>query len=146
MSSDMTIDKFIQGLDQWGSMPETWPEPACSLAASLLEGSAAARRQLAQAQHIDALLAIEQPAPVALRRQILEHLTDEQHSAEDVLQRLADWFAAAMWKPAIAATCVLILGFTAGFVGDGSGLTNGDLDEISMLAFSDNYQEIDDAF
>ena len=142
----MTIDEFNDNLDRWGSELEAWPVPARSQGAALLKESTQARRQYAHAQRIDTLLATEHRAPPTMRHQILQQLPRAQAPVDDIWQRLADWFAGALWKPSLAAACLLALGFTAGITGDVEDLTDSDLEEASMLAFSDNYQEIDDAY
>ena len=137
----MNIDEFNDGLDRWGSRTERWPEPDRSAATALLEQSEAARRQLAQAELADQLLAADHhPAPHHLRQQILQQL-----EGDDMVQRLADWFAAALWKPVLAAACMLALGFSIGFGGAGERPPDNELHQVSLLTFSYDYQEIDDA-
>lgn len=136
----MTIDEFNANLDRWGSVLEAWPEAERSLGESLLRESTEARQLHAHANRIDALLAMEHRAPANLQRKILDQI-----ATEDVWQRLADWFANAFWKPTLAAACMLVVGFAYGLANNVDSLAEGDLEEVSMLAFFDDYQEIDDA-
>jgi hypothetical protein len=145
MRAEMTIDEFQKNLDRWGSTLKAWPEPARSQGLLLLDESEKARQQHQHAQDIDGLLAADHPAPPGMQQQILSQLTSRQGSEDDLWQRLADWFAAPIWKPTLAAACILALSFTAGFLGGSQDLTNSDLEAASMLAFFDNYQEIENA-
>lgn len=136
----MTIDEFTDNLDRWGSNLDLWPEAERLPGANLLRQSADARQTHARAQHIDTLLAAEHRAPPALQGRILA-----QVGSEDFSQRLADWFADTLWKPSLAAACMLALGFAFGVTGEIEDLTDSDLEAVSMLAFFDTYQEIDNA-
>ena len=136
----MTLDEFENSLDRWGSNLAAWPEPARSEGTSLLRESEAARRELAHAQNIDDLLAATHRAPASVRQEIVDRV-----AANDVWQRLAEWFANTLWKPALAAACTLALGFAIGFSSSAVDVTDNDLAEASTLTFFDGYQEIDDA-
>ena len=136
----MTIDEFTDNLDRWGSNLGLWPESLRRAGTQLLRESAEARQAHGRAQQIDSLLATEHRAPPALQGQILAQI-----AGEDYWQRLADWFAQTFWRPSLAAACMLALGFAFGLAGDIEDLTDSDLEAVSMLAFFDNYQEIDNA-
>ena len=136
----MTINEFTDNLDRWGSNLELWPEAERARGARLLRESAEARQAHGHAQRIDTLLTTAHHAPAELEGQILAQI-----ASEDFWQQLADWFAQTLWKPSLAAACMLALGFAVGLTGDIEVLTDSDLDEVSMLAFFDTYQEIDNA-
>ena len=135
----MNLEEFGQALDRWGSAITDWPEPTRQAAQQLLQSSAAARELHQQAEHVDVLLAEVLPAPPALQQQIIRAVP-----TDDVWQRLADWFATAIWKPALAASCALLVGFVLGQSSAG-GLTSNELDAVSMLGLMDTYEEIENA-
>ena len=135
----MNVEEFAEHLDRWGSEIGSWPEQTRSAAEQLLNTSAAASEIHAQAVHVDSLLTEVLPAPPALQQQILDALP-----ADDGWQRLADWFATALWKPTLAACCALLVGFAIGQVSN-DGLTSSELDEVSMLGLMDTYEEMEDA-
>ena len=76
-------------------------------------------------------------ATLGLERRILERI-----GQQDLLQHTVDWFSTTLWRPALAATCMLLLGFAVGLA-----LPEADdvmVDDVSMLAFSATYEEIED--
>ncbi|MDH3643000.1 MAG: hypothetical protein OES38_12940 [Gammaproteobacteria bacterium] len=151
----MNIEEFADCLDRWGSDFEQWPALQKDSARNLLATSkragakrAGARRaaeMLAEARRLDDLLtnlqanAAEHRAPMGLQRSILEQLPPH-----DPLQNALDWFSAALWRPALAAACTLLLGFALG-VSAPLATDDAMLNDVSMLAFSTTYEELSDA-
>ena len=137
----MNIEEFAECLDRWGSDLGRWPSLQQSAGRSLLAASERADELLAEAQRLDRWLAgaADHEAPVGLQRRILAEL-----SGQDLLQRLVDWFSAALWRPALGATCMLLLGFTLG-VALPEGRDDSMLDTVGMLVFSADYEDLTDA-
>lgn len=137
----MDTQEFADCLDRWGSDLEIWPPPQRAAGKGLLAASEIAIELLAEAHHLDRWLAstADHQAPIGLERRILNQL-----ATRDSLQRALDWFSAALWRPALAATCMLLVGFTIGIA-----IPEFDdelmLDDVSMLAFNTAYGETDDA-
>jgi predicted Abi (CAAX) family protease len=76
-----------------------------------------------------------EPAPAGLRERIMAELP------EDSWQRLSNWLTASLWRPALAAAFSLALGFAIGFYQ--TEPADQDLvDELSMLAFSADFEEL----
>jgi hypothetical protein len=138
---DMNTDEFADCLDRWGSDLEHWPAPQQASGRALMAASASARALLADAQHLDQWLAsgAEHQVSFGLERKILEQIP-----SQDFLQQVVDWFSAALWRPTFAATCALLVGFMSGLA---LPELNDDalLDDVSMLAFSASYEELNDA-
>jgi hypothetical protein len=142
MSEPMKMDtqKFADALDRWGSDLATWPAPQSSAGRELLATSEVAQALLAQANSLDQLLneVAGHKAPLGLERKILNQI-----ASQDSMQEVVDWFSATLWRPALAATCALLLGFSIGIA-----LPQSDndlmLDNVSMLAFSAGYEELED--
>jgi hypothetical protein len=135
----MTSDEFGEGLDRWGTNLEDWPSSPGAAGRSLLASSQQAREQLAEGQRLDRWLADsgDHRATLGLERRILERI-----GQQDLLQHTVDWFSTTLWRPALAATCMLLLGFAVGLA-----LPEADdvmVDDVSMLAFSATYEEIED--
>ena len=142
MGSDAPkIDDFEQGLDRWGSDLSSWPDPERTAALALVERSERARMLMVQAQSLERWLdeGRTHQAPPQLQQRILAQL-----SRRDIWQRAADWFASALWRPALAGTCALLLGFAVGVLLPAAGQDTL-LDDVAALAFTDTYQELQDA-
>lgn len=141
MGSDaMNIDDFEQGLDRWGSDLTSWPDPERIAASALVERSVGARALMVQAQSLERWLdeCRTHEAPRQLKERILAQLP-----RRDIWQRAADWFSSALWRPTLAGTGVLLLGFAAGVL---LPATSQDtlLDDVAALAFTETYQELQD--
>jgi hypothetical protein len=146
----MNTEEFADCLDRWGSDLAQWPASEQGsgrnlLATSKRAGAERAGEMLAEARRLDDLLANLQEkaaghrAPMDLQRRILERLPQQ-----DPLQNALDWFSAALWRPALAAACTLLLGFALG-VSAPAATDDAMLDDVSMLAFSAAYEEFNDA-
>lgn len=137
----MTSDEFGDCLDRWGTNLEDWPSSPRAAGTALLASSQQARELLAEAQRLDRWLADSRDhrATLGLERRILERIPQQ-----DLLQHTVDWFSTTLWRPALAATCMLLLGFAVGLALPGAG-NDVMADDVSMLAFSATYEEIDDA-
>jgi hypothetical protein len=137
---EMTTERFPECLDRWGSDLESWPETDRQAAKRLLGTSERARELVAEASDLDHWLSsiTKHRAPPGLEQRILNRLP-----AQEFGQHVLDWFAAALWRPTMAAACALLVGFAIGIVSP----TNDDhivADDLNMLAFSAPYEEIDD--
>ena len=138
---EMNTEQFAEYLDRWGSDLKLWPEVHRTPGEDLLRTSNRARELAAEAEALDQWLVAggKHRAPLCLQQQIVRRLPDQ-----DFGQRLLDWFAAAGWRPALAATCVLLAGFAIGIaLPESEDYTM--VDDISMLAFSAPDEEFDDA-
>lgn len=137
----MNIDDFEHGLDRWGPDLKSWPDPERTAASALVKGSEPARALVAQAWLLDRWLDAGRThqAPAHLKQRILAQLPQR-----DIWQRSADWFSAALWRPTLAGVCALLLGFAAGAL---LPATSRDslLDDVAALAFTETYQEFQDA-
>jgi hypothetical protein len=133
---EMNTQTFAEYLDRWGSDLDSWPSAQQSAARELLLTSKRAMRLRDEAQAMDRWLvsATNHQAPSDLARRIIDQLP-----AQDPWQRIVDWFSAALWRPALAATCMLLVGFVAGIALPQSN-DDSMLDDLSMLAFNPTYE------
>ncbi len=97
----MTKDQFEQALDRYGGDIGRWPEAVRVEAKAFADGDAAARRMLAEAARLDALLAtVTRPAPVdaAAIGAIISGIRGDRHREVTVrpTRRLLAWSGAAM--------------------------------------------------
>jgi hypothetical protein len=133
---EMNTETFAEYLDRWGSELEDWPSVQQSAARELLTTSKRAMQLLGEARAMERWLASanDHQAPADLARKIIEQIP-----ADDPWQGLLDWFSAALWRPALAGACMLLLGFATGLA---SPQINDDsmLDDLSMLAFNPAYE------
>jgi len=136
----MNTEEFADCLDRWGGSISDWPGPQQAAGRNLLEASASARRLLDEARALERFLASAagHQAPVGLAQRIMDQLPHQ-----DFWQGAVDWLLAAMWRPAAAATCMLLIGFLIGIALPESD-DDAMLDDVSMLAFSSTYQELYD--
>ena len=139
---DSQIDSELalaEALDRWGSDLHDWPEAAATQAKRLLESSPAAKRLMQKTVALELALTQlgEHRATPGLDVKILEQLPPK-----DDLQRIVDWLAGALWRPALAAAIPLALGFALGVTmpEEDSQLA----DELSLMAFSATYEELED--
>ena len=102
----MNVDELEHGLDRWGSDLESWPDEERKAALALLERSERARALLVHGRALDGWLdeGRTHRAPAQLKQKILAQLP-----RADIWQRAADWFASALWRPALAGACALAL-------------------------------------
>ncbi|MGE0625911.1 MAG: hypothetical protein AB7I04_09385 [Pseudomonadales bacterium] len=138
----MKLDTFIDNLDRYGGDLDDWPEAlraaARQLAASSPEAAAAAgrARQLA-----DVLAGLpERAAPPALAARIAARAATDR----SLLSTVGDWFARALWRPALAASVPLALGFALGFSYQQPATTDDAylLESFGMLPFSSSFEEL----
>ena len=137
----MNLDDFEHGLDRWGTELTSWPDADRAAALALLERSEPARALVAQAEAMEQWLdeGRTHRAPVQIKQKILAQLP-----RPDIWQRAADWFTSALWRPTLAGACALLLGFALGALlpsTDEDGLLN----DVAALAFTETYQESQDA-
>jgi hypothetical protein len=135
------LDDFEHGLDRWGSDLTTWPDAERAAALALMENSERAQALMVEAQALERWLdeGRNHRAPPQLRQRILAQLPPR-----DVWQRAADWFATALWRPALAGACALLLGFATGALLPAAS-EDTLLDDVAVLAFTETYQELEDA-
>ncbi|MCZ6710705.1 MAG: hypothetical protein O7B25_10105 [Gammaproteobacteria bacterium] len=133
---EMNTETFTECLDRWGSELDSWPSAQQSAAKELLITSKRATQLLGEARAMDRWLAsaADHQAPSGLAAKIIDQIP-----GQDSWQSLLDWFSAALWRPALAAACMLLLGFATGLalprINDDSML-----DDLSMLAFNPTYE------
>ncbi len=131
--------ELAEALDRWGSDLDDWPNSAASEARKLLESSPEAARLMQETATLEIELAQlrEHRATPGLDERILAELP-----VRDGIQRMVDWLTGALWRPALAATIPLALGFILGTTipEEDSQLA----DELSLLVFSTTYEELED--
>lgn len=138
-------ERFESNLDRWGADLNSWPGEAQEQARWLLATSTRALALLENQQQIDEALAglKEHPVPADLQGRIMDRLP-RPVPEPDRWQRIWEWFAGALWRPALAACAPLALGFLLGAML--SAASDRELaDQFSTLALTDIYQEIADA-
>ena len=133
----MNEQEFADLLDRFGSDTSIWPTEAAALAEDLLQRSAAAREALTAARTLDAALSkLERPAaPAQISLRILNRI-----ARQDPWDRWMGWFAAALWRPALAAVVPLVIGFAIGI--QSAPATDALLiAELSELPLSANFED-----
>ena len=130
---------LADALDRWGSDLDTWPRTAASEAKRLMASSQEATRLVQESTALNlALVQLREPhATPGLDAKILARLP-----ARDGVQRVVDWLSGALWRPALAATIPLALGFILGIT-----IPEEDArlaDELSLLVFSETFEELED--
>ncbi len=137
----MNVDELEHGLDRWGSDLDSWPDEERKAALALLERSERARALLVHGRALDGWLdeGRTHRAPAQLKQKILAQLP-----RADIWQRAADWFASALWRPALAGACALALGFATGTLLPTES-EDTLIDDVAGLAFTETYLEFEDA-
>ncbi len=146
----MDAKNFEQALDRWGSDLSDWPATERQAAEALLVRSKDVQTLMEAERQIDSALSAlrEHAVSSRLEQRILTRLpavagSDPAAGAYDG-QWIWSWLSAKVWRPVLLAGVPLIFGFAMGF--GLPDLTEQELaEQISMLALSDIYQEIDDA-
>lgn len=142
----MDLKSFSEMLDQHGPDPAGWPTGLRSEAHRLIERSPEAEKRLEEARMLKSILAdlSPEPAPDFLRSRILVSLPLDRWT------RLADWFGSALWRPALAASAALAFGFLIGVLQQSTTQqVTADqylADELSLLAFSNSFEELPDEY
>jgi hypothetical protein len=150
----MGLDSFSDHLDRLGANLDQWPDSAQQAAQSLLRDSSIPRekrqeasRLLEQAQQLEQMFAglPTSPASPELRRRILTT------GKTDFWRTVSEWFRAALWRPIAAAAMPLVLGFAIGLFQqpidiwlDAEDGEQGLANELSMMAFTDNFEGLPD--
>ena len=134
-----SVSDIADALDRWGSDLHHWPSQAATSAKRLLENSPEAIRLMKEAVDLETefLQLRDHVTTPGLERKILAELPPR-----DSLQRIADWLTGALWRPALAAAVPLVVGFVLGITvpEEDSQLA----DELSLLVFSETYEELED--
>ena len=142
----MDLKSFCELLDRHGPDPADWPTGLRSEARQLIERSPEAEKRLEEARMLELMLADlpPEPAPEFLRSRILVSLPADRWT------RLADWFGNALWRPALAASAALAFGFVIGVLQQSTAQqVTADqylADELSLLAFSNSFEELPDEY
>ncbi len=130
---------LADALDRWGSDLDLWPIIAANEAKTLMASSPEATRLVQEFVALESELAKlrEHQATPGLDVKILAELP-----TRDGVQRIVDWLSASLWRPALAAAIPLALGFILGITipEEDSQLA----DELSLLVFSETYEELQD--
>lgn len=141
----MDENRFEDALDRWGSNLNDWPAAERQAAEALLAQSKNVESILETERNIDAALSTLRQHTVSpdLEQRILARLTvADTHG--DRGQWIWSWLSVSVWRPALLAGIPLIFGFALGL-----GLPDVSeqelADQVSMLALSNIYEEIDDA-
>lgn len=127
----MDDDTFEQSLDRFGPDLERWPDPQANAARTLLQCSASARKLLAEARALDAVLDDLLPfveAPLGLRSRVLANLPTRETWFE--------WLTITVWRPAALALVPLVLGFGIGLnVALGATVADSAEDDVLLALF-----------
>ena len=136
--SDQTnvLDGFSDNLDRWGTNLDDWPPAEAASARTLLAASAQAQAEFALADKLQGLLrALPVPsAPATLTAQIASR------APEDFWQQLSAWFTASLWRPVLAGSLPLVVGFALGFTMT-LNMEDEMADEIRLLALTTSFEE-----
>ena len=141
----MDENRFEDALDRWGSNLYDWPAEERQAAEALLAQSKNAESLLQAERRIDSALSMlrQHAVPPGLEQRIHVRLTSAE-SHGDRGQRKWSWVTASLWRPALLAGLPLVFGFALGL--GLPDLSEQELaDQVSMLALTNIYQEIDDA-
>lgn len=134
-----TVDVFSDNLDRWGSNLNDWPSAEAESARMLMASSAQARAEFASADRLQTLLsALPVPtASAALTAQIASNRPD------DFWEQLSQWFSVSLWRPALAGSLPLLVGFALGFT---MTINPNDemADEISLLSLTTSFEDFND--
>ena len=140
--STMDLSTFADCADRFGPDLNRWPEPRRGAARALVADSAEARALLVRVRSLDDRLnaLAREPAPAHLAPRILASLPKDRWA------ELTEWFRAALWRPALAATLPLALGFIIGALPIGPTEPNDQhlAYALSLLVFSEQFQELPD--
>ena len=129
---------FNDLLDRHGADLSQWPSDLVGEAQNLLERSPSAQRSRAAAEIMERAardLAQTEP-PVGLQSRILARASEP-----DVWERMADWFRAALWRPLIAGTLPVLMGFLIG-VQNPNDTDTALLAELSALPLTPTIEDI----
>jgi anti-sigma factor RsiW len=140
-----SLEELVSAFDRYGSDLARWPAADARRAAAALDASEAARRVLAEAHALDALLDADS-APLGVgsraRARILASIR-----AQDSAARLLGWLARGpfLLRPAALALIPLLIGLGVGVGASGTGRADDELAaEIHAFAF-DSAEDYRDA-
>lgn len=132
MKQDLDMQRFAAIVDAYGGEPSRWPEEERSAALQFIADNPAAEALKSAAAELDQMLdAVEiGPPGKRLHESVLAALSSK--TPVDLIDRLLDWLFPAsgrhlawLWRPAIAVTLPLTVGF---ILGAGS-VTSASIDE-----------------
>jgi hypothetical protein len=140
-ASDPTTDLHTlrDRLDLWGSNLNNWPRAEADHARALLDASSEAQALFASAEQLQALLDAlpAATAPIALKMHIAAN------PPLDFFEQLSGWFSRSLWRPLLAGSLPLVIGFALGFT-----MTVNPADEmaeqISLLSLTTSFEEFND--
>lgn len=82
--------------------------------------------------------------PPGLAQRILNNLPADSAASAEPAPHWLDWLRARLWRPALVAAFPVVIGFVLG-VGLPAPVDRELAEEITLLAFSDVFEELDDA-
>jgi len=137
----MKLDTFIDHLDRYGPDLDAWPEALRASARVCATSSPEAVAAIGQARQLAALLGGLPPHPAPPH--LAARIAARAETRRDLFGRVGDWLASAFWRPALAASIPLALGFVLGFSYQQPPVTDDAylLESIGMLPFSSNFEE-----
>ena len=112
--SDMTETRLLEIIASHGANPERWPEEERAMALAMAGGSEAAKRALAAAAGLDALLGQHETPPASLALQTRIAAIPEQRPATLSDRLRACWPFGAVWRPASGLAAAAIVGVMVG--------------------------------
>jgi hypothetical protein len=115
----MMVWRFRRLIEAYGADPARWPAGERSRAEALLARSDRARRRLAEAQALDAVLMADAKAAADERliAAVIARATAEPQERSPVRPRefRLDWSLARLWPQAVGLAAAAVLGFVVGW-------------------------------
>lgn len=134
-----STNEFSDNVDRWGVDLTQWPDEQAERARALLKDSTEAQRLLASAQRLQTLLLAlpEVTAPVELTARIAAR------PPADAWDAISAWFKGSLWRPVLAGSLPLLVGFALGFTMTVN--PNDEMaDQISLLSLTTSFEDFTD--
>lgn len=136
----MMIWRFRRLIEAYGADPTRWPAGERSRGEALLARSDRARRLLAEAQALDALLMADAKpaADERLAAAVIARATAEPQERRPVQPRefRLDWSLSRLWPQAVGLAAAAVLGFVVGWT-DLLPARQGGADTVDLADFLD---------
>ncbi|MDK1022736.1 MAG: hypothetical protein QGD92_00720 [Gammaproteobacteria bacterium] len=119
MHKPASLSRFIEVLDAYGSDHDRWPKEDREQLEALLATSRHAQQLLKETAKLDSIL--DQFTVSDISQEVRKHVVDAiPFTKSGITERLLDWLFPEgpefLWRPALAVTLPLLIGFILGLV------------------------------
>ena len=140
----MTLVRFSELVDAYGSDVERWPEAERAGALALMTASAEAQQLLVEARCLDALLAAPEPLELSPRLAAAVRTIPALHTRARHTLGLGWWPFGSLWRPLVGFTASAVCGVLSGWMSLASETSTAIEPTVEAVESSDDSEQLAD--